>query len=88
MKTEIEESEKSSKMMQVLDWAYEKSLNGVPGMPPVIEFAEQYKNKSGSLESNVNSLIRWQMSKTATSGFLTGLGGLITLPVAVHHFQE
>ena len=83
MKTEIEESEKSSKMMQVLDWAYEKSLNGVPGMPPVIEFAEQYKNKSGSLESNVNSLIRWQMSKTATSGFLTGLGGLITLPVAV-----
>ena len=47
------------------------------------KFAEQYKNKSGSLESNVNSLIRWQMSKTATSGFLTGLGGLITLPVAV-----
>lgn len=83
MNSEIEQNEKSSKMLQVLDWAYEKSLNGIPGMPPVIEFAEQYKNKSGSLEANVNSLIRWQMSKTATSGFLTGLGGLITLPVSV-----
>lgn len=30
-----------------------------------------------------NSLIRWQNTKAATSGFVTGLGGLITLPVAV-----
>jgi uncharacterized protein (DUF697 family) len=30
-----------------------------------------------------NSLIRWQNTKAATSGFITGLGGLITLPVAI-----
>ncbi|MGG1940396.1 EcsC family protein [Paenibacillus polymyxa] len=38
---------------------------------------------NGSLSSKVNSLIRWQNTKSATSGFLTGLGGVITLPVAI-----
>jgi len=31
----------------------------------------------------VDSLIRWESSKNFGSGFVTGLGGLITLPVAV-----
>lgn len=31
----------------------------------------------------INSLIRWQNTKTGTSGFVTGLGGIITLPVAI-----
>ncbi|WP_050933347.1 EcsC family protein, partial [Vibrio harveyi] len=30
-----------------------------------------------------NSLIRWQNTKAGTSGFLTGLGGLITMPVTL-----
>lgn len=31
----------------------------------------------------VNSLIRWQNAKAGTSGFLTGLGGVVTMPVSV-----
>ncbi|MGL6574119.1 EcsC family protein [Aeromonas hydrophila] len=30
-----------------------------------------------------NSLIRWQNTKAGTSGFLTGLGGIITMPVTI-----
>lgn len=41
------------------------------------------ETKGGAILDNTASLIRWQNSKCATSGFLTGLGGLITLPVAV-----
>ena len=36
-----------------------------------------------SRRDQANSLIRWQNTKAGTSGFLTGLGGLITMPVTV-----
>lgn len=78
------ESDNSTKMLQVLDWAFEKSLNGIPGVSEPIEiFASNYTKGKGTTLQNVNSLIRWQISKTTTSGFVTGLGGLITLPVAI-----
>lgn len=83
MNTTIE-NEKSTKMLQVLDWAYEKSLNGIPGVSEPIEiFVSSYIKGNATTEQKVNSLIRWQISKTTTSGFLTGLGGLITLPIAI-----
>lgn len=71
-----------SKLMQVLDWAYDKAVNGVAGLDSATELAESYM-KEGTPYEQVNSLIRWQNSKAATSGFITGLGGLITLPVAI-----
>lgn len=78
------ESENTNKMLKVLDWAYDKSLNGIPGFSdPLVKFAETYMKGNGTLEEKINSLIRWQISKTSTSGFLTGLGGLITLPVSI-----
>lgn len=67
-----------------LDWAYEKSVNGVAGLDSAIDLAESYKKGSGDTPHEMaNSLIRWQNTKAATSGFITGLGGLITLPVAI-----
>lgn len=78
------ESENTNKMLQVLDWAYDKSLDGIPGFSdPLIKFAETYTKGNGTPEEKINSLIRWQISKTSTSGFLTGLGGLITLPISI-----
>jgi len=73
----------TSKMIQVLDWAYEKSINGLPGTLSAVDLAKDFKNSKETLVENVNSLIRWQISKTATTGFISGLGGLITLPVAL-----
>lgn len=69
--------------MQVLDWSYDKAINGVPGLDSAQELAEDYLKQSGSLKSKTNSLIRWQNTKCATSGFISGLGGIITLPVAI-----
>jgi hypothetical protein len=72
-----------SKMTQVLDWAYEKAVNGLPGTDTAAELAENYLGKNSSVDEAIDSLIRWQNAKGVTSGFLTGLGGLITLPVAI-----
>ena len=70
-------------MMQALDWAYDKAINGIPGAETAEELGEDYKNESGSLDDHIDSLIRWQIAKCSASGFLSGLGGVVTLPIAV-----
>ncbi|MCO7174811.1 EcsC family protein [Sporolactobacillus kofuensis] len=72
-----------SKLTQVLDWTYEKAINGLPGTETAAELAESYLRKHSSVEAAIDSLIRWQNAKGVTSGFVTGLGGLITLPVSI-----
>lgn len=72
-----------TKIMSVLDWAYDKSVNGVAGLDSAVDLAQDYLNQDGTLEDQVNSLIRWQNTKAGTSGFVTGLGGLIVLPITI-----
>ena len=62
-------------MQNVLDWGYDKAVNGVPGLDSAKELADDYLNEDGSLSEKVDSLIRWQNTKCATSGFKTNLGG-------------
>lgn len=71
------------KLMQVLDWSYEKAVNGLPGMENAEELANKYISKSSSIDDAIDQFISWQQAKCATSGFITGLGGIITLPVSV-----
>lgn len=78
-------SEKVSegKMMQMLEWSYEKAVNGVAGLDSASELAQSYIKSNTSCNDQANSLIRWQNTKAGTSGFLTGLGGIITMPVTI-----
>lgn len=71
------------KMQEVLDWTYDKAVQGIPGMGSAIDLAEDYMTGSGTIEDKINSLIRWQNTKAGSAGFVAGLGGLITLPVAL-----
>jgi hypothetical protein len=71
------------KIMQALDWAYDKAINGVPGLDSAEEMAATYLKGNGTLEEKVNSLIRWQNTKAGTSGFLSGLGGIMLMPIAI-----
>ena len=71
------------KIEKMLDWAYEKSLDGIPGMDSAYEMAENFLSKHDTADKAIDSLIRWQNTKAATSGFLTGLGGIIVLPITL-----
>lgn len=71
------------KMQEVLDWSYDKAVQGIPGMGSAIDLAEDYMTGSGTTEDKINSLIRWQNTKAGSAGFVAGLGGAITLPVAL-----
>jgi len=70
-------------IMRTLDFAYDKAVNGVPGFDTAEEMAQDYLSKNVSPEKAAKSLVRWQAAKAGGSGFLTGLGGLITMPVGI-----
>ncbi|WP_299232886.1 EcsC family protein [uncultured Bacteroides sp.] len=66
-----------------LDFAYDKAVNGVVGLDSAYELADDYMKGKNSFLSKANSLINWQCCKAATSGFITGIGGLLTIPVTL-----
>lgn len=71
---------------KALDLAYDKAVDGIPGVPGLEsaeELANDYLNDPESLEDKIDTLIRYQVLKATTSGFVTGLGGVLTLPVAI-----
>jgi len=72
------------KMPEILTRAYTLAVNGVGGIGRAEDLAKEYlqSNNYNKLEA-INSLIRWQNTKAATGGFITNLGGLITLPVSI-----
>jgi uncharacterized protein (DUF697 family) len=70
-------------IMKALNWAYDAALNGLPGLGTAREMGDEYAKGKGSLEDQANALIRWQVAKASTSGFLTGLGGLLTMPITL-----
>ena len=70
-------------ILNALDWAYDKAVNGVRGLDSAQDMADDYLKGEGALIDKVNSLIRWQNTKAGTSGFITGLGGLLTLPLTL-----
>lgn len=69
---------------KLLDTIYRSALNGVPKVSrSVDEMVADYTGKAKSPDDAARALAKWQVMKCGTSGFVTGLGGLITLPVAI-----
>ncbi|MTP85391.1 EcsC family protein, partial [Turicibacter sanguinis] len=71
------------KMLQVLDTCYEKAIRGLPGFETAQELGDKYLEKYQDVEKAIDKFIAFQEAKCMTSGFITGLGGVLTLPVAI-----
>lgn len=70
-------------MVSALDQCYELAVKGLPTSPTCKDLADQYLERYKDLDTAVSKMIRAQVQKCTTSGFLTNIGGLITLPIAV-----
>lgn len=70
-------------MSEVLDKCYNAAIQGLPKMKSCTELADEYRIKYSDLETSAQKFISYQIIKCSTSGFITSLGGLITLPVSV-----
>ena len=69
---------------QALDAVYRAVIQGIPKVSkPVDEFAKDYIDRHRTRRGAAKDLVRWQVAKCGTSGFVTGLGGFITMPVAI-----
>lgn len=63
---------------QALEWAYAQCLDTVPDLA-----AEYLRDAGGDKEQAIETLILNQQMKCGASGFVTGLGGIATLPLAI-----
>ena len=71
-------------IMQLLNKLYDQSVNGIAKVsPPIDVLADDYLQKSNNMDTAAKKVIDYQIVKCTTSGFVTGLGGLVTLPVAI-----
>lgn len=71
-------------ILKLLDKLYDQSVLGIEKVSPPIEvLANDYLKMNSSVNLAAKSFINYQIAKCTTSGFLTGLPGLITLPVTI-----
>lgn len=80
----VTERLKETDIESILNSIYDQAVNGVGKVSPSVEkLASDYVKKHPNKQEAAKAMINNQIIKCTTSGFLTGLGGLITLPVTV-----
>ena len=74
-----------SKAIKLVKWVADKSVKGLPPLNSAHDLAMEYliDQSYENDDERVAALINWETSKNFTSGFITGLGGIISLPVAI-----
>ncbi|MCI9223937.1 MAG: EcsC family protein [Acutalibacter sp.] len=71
-------------IVKLLDSCYQKCLNGVPKISPSVkDVAEDYLSKHKTTEDACKAMLRNQIIKCTTSGFVTGFGGILIMPVTI-----
>ncbi len=70
-------------VIKTIDWAYNKAINGGGGIESAIAMGNEYLKKHHSAESAAKALIKTHVAQAGASGFVTGLGGIMTLPIAI-----
>ena len=70
-------------LLRGFEWVYDRALAGAPGLDGAAELAECYRARHGSEEAAIDALILWQSGAASVAGFVTGIGGAITLPIAL-----
>lgn len=63
-----------------LEWMYDRAIGGAPGLDGAQEMAAAYREKHDDPEAAIDALITWQSGQAGVAGFITGLGGAVTLP--------
>ena len=71
-------------IIKILDKLYDNSIQGIPKVsPPITKLADDYLSKSADVQTAAKSFINYQIAKCTTSGFITGFGGFLTLPITI-----
>jgi hypothetical protein len=69
--------------MQAFDWAYGKAVDGMPGFSGAEALAAEYAAKHATVEEAVKAVIAAHTRMAGMTGFATGCGGFVALPIAL-----
>ena len=71
--------------LTLVKWLSDHAIDGVRPLSSAHDLAAEYlRDQSyGTHRQRIDALINWETSKNFTAGFVTGLGGLLTLPFAL-----
>lgn len=74
-----------NKATELINWITDKAVEGLPPLCSAENLALEYliDQSYPDDEERIESLINWETTKNFTSGFITGLGGILTIPVSV-----
>lgn len=73
-----------TQISELLDLCYEKSLDGVPNVSKSVdELVNDYLSRYDDVNDAARSLINMQLIKNTTSGALSGLSGVLALPLTL-----
>ncbi len=65
-------------------WLYDKAVSGIAGIESAETLAARYlEDAKGDVALAVRNLIHWESIKAGSSGFLSGVGGIVALPVTL-----
>lgn len=80
----MQKDNNDSLIQAALNWIIQAGIEGSGVLPPAEQVAEDYRKKSnGDVEGAINSLIKWRTAYAAGTGFLTGCGGFVAMPVTI-----
>jgi hypothetical protein len=65
------------------DWVYGRALGGTPGLDGAEAVALDFRARHQDSEAAIAALIAWHTGQAGAAGFLTGMGGALTLPVTL-----
>lgn len=84
MMNTIDNETTAQRNLTTLDKVYNLALNGIGGMSePLEQFVSDYVSQYGRTEKAIDKMVAAQKLKLTTTGFVTGVGGLITLLIAI-----
>src|SRR5271165_4272872 len=70
-------------LLNGLEWIYDRAVTGAPALDSASDLATSYRRRFLSDEDAVDALIKWQMAKAGTAGFVTNFGGVMSLPLTL-----
>jgi uncharacterized protein (DUF697 family) len=84
MTEDIEPTQAVTVVTRALNWAYNRATAAIPGLGGAADLAEKHLKSCGdSPKKAIDDLIAWQAGYAGATGFVSNIGGVMTMPVAV-----
>jgi len=73
----------SAMVVNIIQPLLDIGIDGKGPLPSAQSVADSARMKSGDVEGAVDRVVRTHLAAAGTGGFLTGLGGFVTMPIAL-----